>query len=65
MRKPAEQEHQLKLAIRDEVARNSLVSVLQLQERLKKHGFHDFMKHVRGIPGSPVAHRFSRLGNSY
>jgi hypothetical protein len=39
MRKSAEQEQQVKLAIRDEIARNPIVSVLQLQERLKKRGF--------------------------
>lgn len=37
--KTAEQEQQLKLAIRNEVARNPVVSVVQLQNALKKRGF--------------------------
>lgn len=40
MRKSAEQEHKLKLAIRDAIARNPLISVLQLQNALYKSGFH-------------------------
>jgi hypothetical protein len=39
MKKSAEQEHQLKLAIRDEVAKNPVISVLQLQGALHKRGF--------------------------
>lgn len=39
MRKSAEQEHQIRLAIRDVVARNPLISVLQLQSVLKERGF--------------------------
>jgi hypothetical protein len=37
--KTAEQEHQIKLAIRDVVARNPLISVVQLQSSLKERGF--------------------------
>jgi hypothetical protein len=37
--KTAEQEVQLKLAIRNEVARNPIISVVQLQNALKEHGF--------------------------
>jgi hypothetical protein len=37
--KTAEQEYQLKLAIRNEVARNPLISVVQLQKALKERGF--------------------------
>jgi hypothetical protein len=39
MRKTPESEHQLKLAIRDEVARNPLVSVSALQRALQVRGF--------------------------
>lgn len=39
MIKTAEQEQQLKLAIRNEVARNPLISVVQLQNALKERGF--------------------------
>jgi hypothetical protein len=39
MRKSPEQEQQLKLAIRNEIARNPLVSVLHLQNALKERGF--------------------------
>jgi hypothetical protein len=39
MKKSPEQEQQLKLAIRDEVAHNPLISVLQLQSALKARGF--------------------------
>jgi hypothetical protein len=39
MRKSIEAEHQLKLAIRDIVARNPLVSVHRLREQLKERGF--------------------------
>jgi hypothetical protein len=37
--KTAEQEHLLKLAIRNEIARNPIISVVQLQNALKEHGF--------------------------
>jgi hypothetical protein len=37
--KTVEQEHQIKLAIRDVVARNPLISVVQLQNALKERGF--------------------------
>jgi hypothetical protein len=37
--KTAEQEHQLKLAIRDVIARNPIISVVQLQNALKARGF--------------------------
>lgn len=46
MIKTTEQEHQLKLAIRDIVARNPLISVVQLQNALKSKGF----KTARGNP---------------
>ena len=39
MKKSPEQEPQLKLAIRNEIARNPLISVLQLQGALKERGF--------------------------
>ncbi len=39
MRKSLDQELQIKLAIRDVVARNPLISVLQLQSVLKERGF--------------------------
>ena len=39
MRKIQESEHQLKLAIRDLVARNPLVSVSALQSALQERGF--------------------------
>jgi hypothetical protein len=37
--KTAEQEHQVKLAIRNELARNPIISVVQLQNALKERGF--------------------------
>jgi arginine repressor len=37
--KIVEQEHQLKLAIRNELARNPIISVVQLQNALKERGF--------------------------
>jgi hypothetical protein len=39
MKKTHEQEHQLKLAIRDIVVRNPLVSVHQLRRDLAERGF--------------------------
>lgn len=39
MRKSTEQEHQISLAIRDVIARNPMISVLQLQAVLKERGF--------------------------
>src|SRR5260221_6857988 len=42
MIKTHEQEIQLKLAIRNEVARNPLISVVQLQNALKERGFQTY-----------------------
>jgi hypothetical protein len=39
MIKAAEQEHQVRLAIRDEIARNPPYRFVQLQNALKAHGF--------------------------
>jgi hypothetical protein len=44
--KTAEQEHRLKLAIRNEVARNPIISVVQLQNVLKERG----LKTAKGNP---------------
>jgi hypothetical protein len=53
--KTAEQEHQLKLAIRDAIARNPLMSVVQLQDALKERGF-------KTAQGNPLDWRYvSRL----
>jgi hypothetical protein len=53
MKKFVEAEHQLKLAIRDIVVRNPLVSVHQLRRDLAERGF----KTANGIPSIGITAR--------